>query len=141
MVIKSLLEGSIKGVGKFHKTSIFPCSIFQLKSGVNRKQGDPNYDLFRLALKSTAKRLYPNYTNCDVAMQSDWVAYDRKTKQDYINSLSKEDYSKLLERLKNNTSLCDYFMLEVNGNEITTKKEQDPIEIMSTMGFILTIAH
>ena len=65
MVIKSLLDGSIKGVGKFHKTSIFPCGIFKCKKGVNRKEGDPNYDLFKLALKSTALRLYPNYANVD----------------------------------------------------------------------------
>ena len=65
MVIKALLEGSIKGVGKFHKTPIFPCSIFQVMSGVNKEPGTPNYDLFRLALESTAKRLYPNYANVD----------------------------------------------------------------------------
>ena len=65
MVIKALLEGSIKGVGKLHKTSIFPCGIFQCMTGVNRKPGDPNYDLFKLALRSTAQRLYPNYANVD----------------------------------------------------------------------------
>ena len=65
MVTKALLEGSIKGIGKFHKTSIFPCGIFQSKEGVNRKEGDPNYDLFKLACKSTAARLYPNYANVD----------------------------------------------------------------------------
>lgn len=65
MVIKALIEGCIKGVGKFHKTSIFPCGIFQCKKGINRKPGDPNYDMFQLALKSTAMRIYPNYCNCD----------------------------------------------------------------------------
>lgn len=65
MVTKALLEGSIKGVGRLHKTSIFPCGIFQCMKGVNRKPGDPNYDLYRLALRSTATRLYPNYANCD----------------------------------------------------------------------------
>jgi len=65
MVIKALLKGSIKGNGKFHKTPIFPCSIFQVMSGVNKEPGTPNYDLFRLALESTAKRLYPNYANVD----------------------------------------------------------------------------
>lgn len=65
MITKALLEGCIKGVGKFHKTSIFPCGIFQCMKGVNRKPGDPNYDLFQLALKSTSKRLYPNYANVD----------------------------------------------------------------------------
>ena len=65
MVIKALLEGSIKGVGKFHKTPIFPCGIFQVMKGVNKEPGTPNYDLYRLALESTAKRLYPNYANVD----------------------------------------------------------------------------
>lgn len=65
MVTKALLEGSIEGVGKLHKTAIFPCGIFQCMKGVNRKPGDPNYDLFQLALKSTAQRLYPNYVNVD----------------------------------------------------------------------------
>lgn len=64
MVIKALLEGSLNGIGKFHKTPIFPCSIFQYMKGVNDKLGTPNYDLYRLALQSTAKRLYPNYANC-----------------------------------------------------------------------------
>ena len=65
MITKALIEGSIKGIGKLHKTSIFPCGIFQCMKGVNREPGDPNYDLFRLALKSTAQRLYPNYANVD----------------------------------------------------------------------------
>jgi len=65
MVTKALLDGSIEGVGKLHRTSIFPCGIFQLAKGINRKPGDPNYDLYRLALQSTAKRLYPNYANID----------------------------------------------------------------------------
>lgn len=65
MVTKALLEGSIEGVGKLHKTAIFPCGIFQCMKDINRKPGDPNYDLFKLALKSTAQRLYPNYVNVD----------------------------------------------------------------------------
>lgn len=64
MVIRALLEVSIDGVGKLHKTSIFPCGIFQKKKGVNDK-GSKNYDLYKLAIKSTSKRLYPNYVNCD----------------------------------------------------------------------------
>lgn len=65
MVTKALLEVSIAGLGSTHKTPIFPCGIFQCMKGVNRKPGDPNYDLFKLALKSTALRLYPNYANVD----------------------------------------------------------------------------
>lgn len=84
MVIKALLEGSIDGVGKLHKTSIFPCGIFQCMKGVNRKQGDPNYDLFQLALESTAKRLYPNYANCD---WSGNIGYDKDDPRTYFSTM------------------------------------------------------
>ena len=79
MVIKALLEGSIKGVGKFHKTSIFPCGIWQCMKGVNRKPGEPNYDLFQLALRSTSQRLYPNYCNCNWTGNEGYDPNDPKT--------------------------------------------------------------
>ncbi len=79
MVIKSLLEGSIKGIGNLNKTSIFPCGIFQCMTGVNRKPGDPNYDLYKLALKSTSKRLYPNYCNVDWSGNAGYDVNDPRT--------------------------------------------------------------
>lgn len=84
MIIKTLLEGSIAGVGKLHKTSIFPCSIFQCMKGVNRAPGDPNYDLFQLALKSTAQRLYPNYANVD---WSGNAGYDRNDPRTFFSTM------------------------------------------------------
>lgn len=84
MVIKALLEGSIKGTGRLHKTSIFPCGIFQCMKGVNREEGDPNYDLFKLALKSTATRLYPNYANVD---WSGNAGYDRDNPATYFATM------------------------------------------------------
>lgn len=79
MVTKALLDVSLKGIGKLHKTSIFPCGIFQCMKGVNRKPGDPNYDLFRLALRSTAQRLYPNYANVDWSGNEGYDKNDPKT--------------------------------------------------------------
>ena len=79
MVTKALLEGSIKGAGKYHKTPIFPCGIFQCMKGVNRAPEDPNYDLFRLALKSTAQRIYPNYANVDWSGNAGYDVNDPKT--------------------------------------------------------------
>ena len=79
LVIKALLDTSIKGIGKFHRTSIFPCGIFQMMKGVNRKPGDPNYDLYQLALKSTAQRLYPNYANVDWSGNAGYDINDPKT--------------------------------------------------------------
>lgn len=79
LLTKALLDVSIEGIGKLHKTSIFPCGIFQCMKGVNRKEGDPNYDLFKLALKSTAQRLYPNYTNVDWTNNEGYDPNDPKT--------------------------------------------------------------
>lgn len=86
MVTKALLDVSIKGIGKLHKTSIFPCGIFQCMKGVNRKPGDPNYDLFRLALRSTAQRLYPNYANVDWSGNE---GYDKNDPKTYFSTINK----------------------------------------------------
>lgn len=79
MVTKALLDVSIKGIGRLHRTSIFPCGIFQCMKGVNRKPEDPNYDLFKLALKSTSLRLYPNYANVDWSNNAGYDINDPKT--------------------------------------------------------------
>lgn len=84
MVSKELLTVCREGLGKFHKTSIFPCVIFQCMKGVNRKPEDPNYDLFQLALKSTAERLYPNYANVD---WSGNAGYDRCDPKTYFSTM------------------------------------------------------
>ena len=90
LVTKALLEVSIKGIGKLHKTSIFPCGIFQCMKGVNREEGDPNYDLFKLALRSTATRLYPNYANVD---WSGNAGYDINDPRTYFSTMGKRKLS------------------------------------------------
>lgn len=90
MVTRAILEVSIKGVGKLHRTPIFPCGIFQCMKGVNRKPGEPNYDLFKLALKSTAKRLYPNYVNVDWSVN---VGYDRNDPRTYTSTMGCRTYN------------------------------------------------
>ena len=79
MVTRALLNASIEGTGKLRKTSIFPCGIFQMMKGVNRKPEDPNYDLYQLALKSTAQRLYPNYANVDWSGNAGYDINDPRT--------------------------------------------------------------
>ena len=64
MVIKNFLEATDAGLGK-GETPIFPVSIFKVKEGVNYNPEDPNYDLFRLACKVSAKRLFPNFSFLD----------------------------------------------------------------------------
>ncbi len=90
MVTKALLEGSIEGVGKVRKTPIFPCGIFQCMKGVNRAPGDPNYDLFQLALRSTAQRLYPNYVNVDWSVNA---GYDRNDPKTYVSTMGCRTYN------------------------------------------------
>ena len=63
-VTRNLLLAVEAGLG-YGETAIFPISIFKLKKGVNRNINDPNYDLYRLALRVTAKRLFPNFINLD----------------------------------------------------------------------------
>ena len=92
MVTKALLEGSIEGVGKIRKTPIFPCGIFQCMEGVNRKPEDPNYDLFKLALKSTSKRLYPNYVNVDWSVNK---GYDKNDPKTYVSTMGCRTYNGL----------------------------------------------
>ena len=64
LIIRSILEETDKGLGH-GETPIFPVQIFKLKDGINTKKGDPNFDLFELACKVSAKRLFPNFTFID----------------------------------------------------------------------------
>lgn len=84
MVMEALLNASIKGIGKLHRTSIFPCGIFQMAKGINRAPGDPNYDMYQLALRSTAQRLYPNYANVDWSGNE---GYDKNNIKTYFSTM------------------------------------------------------
>ena len=86
MVTKAILDVSVKGLGKLHKTSIFPCGIFQVMKGVNKEPGTPNYDLYRLALRSTAQRLYPNYANVDWSVNK---GYNPDKPSEYTSTMGK----------------------------------------------------
>lgn len=86
LVIEALLNVSIEGLGTTGKTSIFPCGIFQYMKGVNDKEGTPNYDLYKLALKSTSQRLYPNYCNVDWSKNAGYDINDPRT---YMSTMGK----------------------------------------------------
>ena len=86
LITKAILDTSIKGIGKNHRTSVFPCQIFQVMKGVNKEPTTPNYDLYQLALKSTAKRLYPNYANVDWSTNE---GYDRNNPDTYVSTMGK----------------------------------------------------
>lgn len=101
-IIRALLLGSIKGVGdklspnsdpefdRTYSTPIFPCGIFQYMKGVNDKPGTPNYDLYTLALKSTSRRLYPNYVNVNWSVNK---GYDRNDPRTYVSTMGCRTYN------------------------------------------------
>lgn len=64
MVSKNLIRATEEGLGN-GETAIFPVSIFKVKEGVNYNPGDPNYDLFKLAIACSAKRMFPNFSFLD----------------------------------------------------------------------------
>lgn len=113
IMTRALLTTLIDGLGVHGVTSIFPCCIFQYKKGINDKPGTPNYDLYRLALQATSKRLYPNYANCDWSNQQSWVKSDRELKENIINSLDDEEYNKLINILETNPKLAEFLDLEI----------------------------
>ena len=90
MVTRALLDVSMEGLGSKGVTSIFPCGIFQYMKGVNDKPGTPNYDLKRLALKSTAMRIYPNYCNVDWSVNA---GYDRNDPNTYVSTMGCRTYN------------------------------------------------
>lgn len=132
MVTEALLNSSITGVGKYHKTSIFPCGIFHFKKGVNDKKGTPNYDLFQLAVKSTVRRLYPNYANCDwsVDMRHDEA---RKEKENIVDSLTEEQKQKFVESCKKHPEYLGVFNISINDGKIIVN-DDTPDCAMTTMG-------
>lgn len=76
-VMEQLLLSTERGVGN-GQTAIFPIQIFKIKDGVNLTEGDPNYDLFQLACRVTAKRFFPNFINLDAPFNhhEKWNAED-----------------------------------------------------------------
>ena len=76
-VIRELLHSTYEGVGN-GATAIFPIQIWKKKTGVNYRESDPNYDLYRLACKVTARRFFPNFVNLDATynQHEDWRADD-----------------------------------------------------------------
>ncbi|MFZ7155394.1 anaerobic ribonucleoside-triphosphate reductase [Avibacterium avium] len=63
LIQQAILRNRIRGLGKNHKTPVFPKLVFTIKKGVNQQAGDPNYDIKQLALECASKRMYPDILN------------------------------------------------------------------------------
>ncbi len=83
MVIKNYLLATDAGLGR-GETPIFPISIFKVKEGVNYNEGDPSYDLFKLAMKVSAKRLFPNFSFMDASFNKAAYKGDYNTEVAYM---------------------------------------------------------
>lgn len=71
LLIKNILLATKAGLGN-GETPIFPIQIFKMKKGVNFEQGEPNYDLYKLALETTSKRLFPNFSFIDAPFNAEY---------------------------------------------------------------------
>ncbi|MBE9913834.1 anaerobic ribonucleoside triphosphate reductase [Paenibacillus donghaensis] len=80
MLTRQLLLATQRGLGN-GETPIFPIQIFKVKSGVNFQPEDPNYDLYKLALETTARRMFPNFSFLDASFNK---AYDRGTPESEV---------------------------------------------------------
>lgn len=69
LIQKSILKNRIAGLGKNHKTAVFPKLVFAIKDGVNRQPTDPNYEIKELALDCASKRMYPDILNYDKVVE------------------------------------------------------------------------
>ncbi len=65
LIQQSILKNRIAGLGRNHRTAVFPKLVFAIKEGLNRREGDPNYDIKKLALECASKRMYPDILNYD----------------------------------------------------------------------------
>lgn len=83
MATKNLLLATEAGLGN-GETPIFPVQIFRVKAGISLNPGDPNYDLFRLACRVSAKRLFPNFSNQDAPFNAQYYKGTPETEISYM---------------------------------------------------------
>ena len=147
-ITKALIEGTIAGTGKNHRTAIFPCCIFQYSKEIHGTKSNPgpNYDLFRLALKSTANRIYPNYCNVDWTTNLHGNEFDRVQKREALSKLletedGKKVYDGVASWLDEHPDYQDYMSLAVkkaaDGSlciDVEPATKFTRYEVMSTMG-------
>lgn len=83
LITKQLLLATQAGLGN-GETPIFPVQIFKLEDGVNYKEGDPNYDLKKLACETSCKRLFPNFSNLDAPYNAQFYKGSWETEVAYM---------------------------------------------------------
>ena len=87
-----------------------------------------------MALKSTAKRLYPNYFNLDWTNQKKAILDDRNMRKKVLAQMNNQDKIKLVNIIKQNPEIGKRLKLYVNNNKLNIDMKEDIYEISSTMG-------
>lgn len=137
IVCNSIYKTSIKGIGKYGRTSIFPCQIFKYNKDINGKEGTPNYSLFKNSIDSTTRRLYPNYANTHWSVQMKGIKYDRSIKKEALLKLKQEDiaiYHSLYNWIMNNPDEARRMNLAIDDYNVIVLDEIMPSEEFATMG-------
>lgn len=134
MIVDNILDVSKEGLGKLHRTSIFPCGIFQCRASLNMDPGSPLYSEFRKALESTSKRLYPNYVNLDWSVQQAGIRKDRMFKRSVLDSLTEDETERLKSIILDDPVQGDRLGLHIENDEVRVVQQEYPAELNSTMG-------
>ncbi|WP_337024439.1 MULTISPECIES: anaerobic ribonucleoside-triphosphate reductase [unclassified Pantoea] len=119
LIQQSILRNRIAGLGKNHKTAVFPKLVFAIREGVNRRPGDFNYDIKQLALECASKRMYPDILNYDKVVE---VTGSFKTPMGCRSFLGVyEENGKQIHEGRNNIGVISLNLpriaLEAKGNE------------------------
>ncbi|MXP54446.1 anaerobic ribonucleoside-triphosphate reductase [Pantoea sp. Seng] len=119
LIQQSILRNRIAGLGKTHKTAVFPKLVFAIREGVNRRPGDFNYDIKQLALECASKRMYPDILNYDKVVE---VTGSFKTPMGCRSFLGVyEENGKQIHEGRNNIGVISLNLpriaLEAKGNE------------------------
>lgn len=131
---ESFYRASILGIGKFGRTSIFPCQIFQYDKDVNGKEGTPNYEFYQKALNSTVRRLYPNYANSNWSVQIEGMKKDRALKREVIRALDSSTYELLVKVFIKNPEVGEKINVCVENGQLIVSEKVRPEEDFSSMG-------
>ena len=131
---ESFYRASILGIGKFGRTSIFPCQIFQYDKDVNGKEGTPNYEFYQKALNSTVRRLYPNYANSNWSVQIEGMKKDRALKREVIRALDSSTYELLVKVFTKNPEVGEKINVYVENGQLIVSEKVRPEEDFSSMG-------
>lgn len=131
---ESFYRASILGIGKFGRTSIFPCQIFQYDKDVNGKEGTPNYEFYQKALNSTVRRLYPNYANSNWSVQIEGMKKDRALKREVIRALDSSTYESLVKVFIKNPEVGKKINVYVENGHLIVSEKVRPEEDFSSMG-------